>query len=117
MPGNRRRTVLREYLELMQQLWSEDVASHASEGEFAHLRPTWAFPKPVQQPRIPILVGAGGTPKNFAWIVKNAGGWIPTPIETYIEDRVAELNESWKVAGREATRGSSYSGPAGSEPR
>jgi probable F420-dependent oxidoreductase len=99
VPGKKRRTVLREYLELMQQLWTEDVASY--EGEFAHLRPSWAYPKPVQQPRIPILVGAGGTPKNFAWIVKNADGWITTPIETGIEDRVAELNESWKAAGRE----------------
>lgn len=101
IPGGRRRTVLREYLELMQRLWSEDVASY--EGEFANLKPSWAFPKPVQQPRIPILVGAGGTPKNFAWIIENADGWITTPIETDIEDRVAELNASWKAAGRERT--------------
>jgi probable F420-dependent oxidoreductase len=99
VPGNKRRTVLREYLELMQRLWSEEVASYA--GEFAHLEPSWAFPKPVQQPRIPILVGAGGTPKNFDWIVANADGWITTPIETDIEDRVAALNESWTAAGRE----------------
>ncbi len=101
IPGGRRRRVLREYLELMQQLWSEDVASY--EGEYANLKPSWAFPKPVQQPRIPILVGAGGTPKNFAWIIENADGWITTPIETDIEDRVAELNASWKAAGRERT--------------
>lgn len=98
VPGKKRRTVLREYLELMQQLWTEEVASY--EGEFAHLKPSWAFPKPVQQPRIPILVGAGGTPKNFDWIVANADGWITTPIETDIEDRVAALNETWVAAGR-----------------
>ncbi len=98
VPRKKRRTVLREYLELMQQLWIHEVASY--DGEFARLRPSWAFPKPVQQPRIPILVGAGGTAKNFAWIVKNADGWITTPIETDIEDRVAELNEAWRAAGR-----------------
>ena len=72
VPGKRRRTVLREYLELMQQLWTEEVASY--DGEYASLKPSWAWPKPVQQPRIPILVGAGGTPRNFDWIVANADG-------------------------------------------
>ena len=99
VPGKKRRTVLREYLELMQQLWTQEVASY--DGEFAHLKPSWAWPKPVQQPRIPILVGAGGTPKNFDWIVANADGWITTPIETDIEDRVAALNTAWAAAGRE----------------
>jgi probable F420-dependent oxidoreductase len=99
VPGRKRRTVLREYLELMQQLWSSEVASY--DGEFAHLKPSWAFPKPVQQPRIPILVGAGGTTKNFDWIVANADGWITTPIETDIEERVAALNQAWRSAGRD----------------
>jgi hypothetical protein len=65
------------------------------------LKPSWAWPKPVQQPRIPILVGGGGTPKNFDWITANADGWITTPIETDIEDRVATLTQTWKDAGRE----------------
>ena len=99
VPGKKRRTVLREYLELMGELWSKDVASY--DGEFAHLKPSWAYPKPVQQPRIPILVGAGGTPKNFDWISANADGWITTPIETDIEERVAGLTEAWAAKGRE----------------
>jgi probable F420-dependent oxidoreductase len=99
VPGNKRRTVLREYLELMQQLWGNEVASY--DGQFASLKPSWAWPKPVQQPRIPILVGGGGTPKNFDWITANADGWITTPIETDIEDRVATLTQTWKDAGRE----------------
>ena len=99
VPGNKRRTVLREYLELMQQLWGHEVASY--DGQYASLKPSWAWPKPVQQPRIPILVGGGGTPKNFDWITANADGWITTPIETDIEDRVATLTQTWKDAGRE----------------
>ena len=100
VPGKKRRTVLREYLELMGELWTEEVASY--DGEFAHLKPSWAFPKPIQQPRIPILVGAGGTPKNFDWIVANADGWITTPIETDIEQRVAR---SERGLGGEGSRG------------
>jgi probable F420-dependent oxidoreductase len=101
VPGKKRRTVLREYLELMGELWTQEVASY--DGEFAQLKPSWAYPKPVQKPRIPILVGAGGTPKNFDWIVANADGWITTPIETDIEQRVAALHEAWATKGREGS--------------
>ena len=98
VPGGKRRTVLREWLELMQRLWSDEVATY--EGEHARLAPSWAWPKPVQQPRVPILVGAGGTPKNIDWIVAHADGWITTPTETDIEGRAAALREAWRAAGR-----------------
>ncbi len=79
------------------------TTSRRTTDEFAHLKPSWAYPKPVQQPRIPILVGAGGTPKNFDWIVANADGWITTPIETDIEQRVSALHEAWAAKGREGS--------------
>ena len=115
VPGKKRRTVLREYLELMQQLWSKEVASY--DGEFAHLKPSWAWPKPVQQPRIPILVGAGGTPKNFDWIVRQRRRLDHHP------DRDRHRGAGGRAQrglGREGSRGrargSSYSSPAGSSP-
>ena len=93
----------------------KEVASY--DGEFAHLKPSWAWPKPVQQPRIPILVGAGGTPKNFDWIVANADGWITTPIETDIE---AAGRRAQRGLGREGSRGQPADrrarSPAGSSP-
>ncbi len=100
VPGGKRRTVLREYLELMRALWTDEVASYG--GQFANLEPSWAWPKPVQE-SVPVLVGAGGTPKNFDWIVANADGWITTPIETDIEERVTALTKAWAEAGREGS--------------
>ena len=98
VPGNKRRTVLREYLELMRELWTKEVASY--EGEFASLKPSWAWPKPAQT-EIPVLVGAGGTEKNFKWIARSGSGWITTAIETDIEQRVGLLNQIWTDSGRE----------------
>lgn len=49
VPRGRRRTMLREYLEAMQALWSQQEAGY--EGEFVKFGPSWAWPKPVQQPR------------------------------------------------------------------
>lgn len=98
VPRGRRRTMLREYLEAMQALWSEDQASYA--GEFVTFGPSWAWPKPVQQPRVPVVLGAGGTEKTFGWIARSADGWITTPLESDIDDKVRLLQDIWRDAGR-----------------
>lgn len=97
VPPGKRRTVLREYLEAMRSLWTQDEASYA--GEFVSFGASWAYPKPVQ-PHIPVLVGAGGTEKTFTWIVANADGWITTPYESDIDEPVAMLRRMWAEAGR-----------------
>ncbi len=68
VPPGRRRTMLREYLEAMRALWTEEEASY--EGEFVNFGPSWAWPKPIQL-HIPVLVGAAGTEKNFKWIARS----------------------------------------------
>src|ERR1700760_2335426 len=78
VPAAKRRTVLREYVEAMRALWTEDEAAY--DGEFVQFGPSWAFPKPVQ-PHIPLVIGAGAGPKTFEWIAKNADGWMTTPRE------------------------------------
>ncbi|SEP53242.1 probable F420-dependent oxidoreductase, Rv2161c family [Amycolatopsis saalfeldensis] len=98
VPGKKRRTALREYLEAMRELWTADEASYS--GEFVEFGPSWAWPKPVQ-PRIPVLVGAGGTEKTFRWIARSADGWLTTPSEMDIEENVALLRRIWREEGRE----------------
>jgi probable F420-dependent oxidoreductase len=100
VPGAKRRTVLREYIEAMRALWTDDEASYA--GEFVSFGPSWAWPKPVQS-RIPLLIGAGGTEKTFHWIVRSGDGWITTPAEVEIDSQVALLQEMWREAGRHGT--------------
>jgi probable F420-dependent oxidoreductase len=97
VPGNRRKTVLREYLEAMRALWTQEEASY--DGEFVSFGASWAYPKPVQG-HVPVLLGAGGTEKNFSWLVEHADGWITTPREVEIDDQVAQLQAMWTAAGR-----------------
>lgn len=97
VPGPRRRTVLREYLEAMRALWSEDEAAY--DGEFVSFGPSWAWPKPVQA-RIPVVIGAGGGPKTFRWIARHADGWMTTPVETDVAEKAALLRREWSDAGR-----------------
>jgi probable F420-dependent oxidoreductase len=97
VPAGRRRTVLREYLEAMRALWTQDEASY--DGEFVSFGASWAWPKPAQS-HVPVLVGAGGGPKTFRWIAANADGWMTTPIETGIGGKADELRKAWADAGR-----------------
>ena len=102
IPGGRRRTAVREYLEAMRALWSLDEASYA--GEFVSFGPSWAWPKPPQHATgsgIPVLVGAGGTERTFGWIARCADGWITTPQDTGIEQRIGQFHQIWKDAGRD----------------
>lgn len=98
VPAGKRRTVLKEYLEAMRSLWTEETGSY--DGEFVSFGPSWAWPKPVQS-HVPVLIGAGGGPKTFAWIARHADGWITTPIESEITEKVARLREAWDAEGRE----------------
>ena len=93
-----RREALREYLEAMQSLWSQEEASFT--GEFVSFGPSWAWPKPVQQPRMPVLLGAGGSDRTFAWIARSADGWLTTPAEQNVEQKIASLTTAWRDAGR-----------------
>jgi probable F420-dependent oxidoreductase len=98
VPGARRRTVLKEYLEAMRALWTQDRASYS--GEFVAFGPSWAYPKPAQA-HLPVVIGAGGGPKTLEWIAQNADGWMTTPIETDIPAKISALRQRWSEAGRD----------------
>ena len=94
----KKRTILREYIEGMRSLWTDETAAY--HGEFVDFAESWSWPKPVQK-RVPILLGAAGTEKSFQWLVRTADGWISTPRENDITESVEMLNRMWDEAGRE----------------
>jgi probable F420-dependent oxidoreductase len=70
-----RRALVREKVLAMQALWSRDVAGFA--GDHVRFEPSWAWPKPVQQPRPPILIGGAAGPILFDHVAEYADGWLP----------------------------------------
>ena len=56
-PG-RRFGQMREHVEAMQAIWRDDEASYA--GRHVNFERIWSWPKPVQRPGPPILVGGNG---------------------------------------------------------
>ena len=94
----RRRSLVREKMLLMQQLWSQEVASF--KGEQLSLEPSWAWPKPVQQPRPRVLIGAAPGPTLLAHVAEFADGWIPIGGAGVVQ-ALPELRRALEKRGRD----------------
>ncbi|WP_310529304.1 TIGR03619 family F420-dependent LLM class oxidoreductase [Nocardioides sp.] len=97
VPAGKRRTVLKEYIEAMRALWTQEEAAY--HGEFVSFGASWAYPKPVQ-PHIPFVLGAEAGPRTAAWIAAHADGWMTTPRTSDIAAKAALLRAEWAAAGR-----------------
>lgn len=94
-----RRRVLREKVLAMKSLWTEDEASYS--GEFVHLEPSWAWPKPVQRPHPPIIMGGDAGPKTLAHIIEFCDGWMPLYGRHRVVDRIDALRVAAEDVGRD----------------
>jgi alkanesulfonate monooxygenase SsuD/methylene tetrahydromethanopterin reductase-like flavin-dependent oxidoreductase (luciferase family) len=94
----RRRDLVREKMLAMQALWANDVAEF--HGELLEMAPAWQWPKPIQQPRPPILIGGGAGPKLFAHIAEYADGWMPIG-GAGMRESVGRLREAMAERGRD----------------
>ena len=66
--------LMRERIEAMKLIWANDVAEY--HGEHVNFDPLWAWPKPVQKPHPPILVG-GEFPHGAKRAIAYGNGWMP----------------------------------------
>ncbi len=94
-----RRHLVHEKLRAMRALWTEEVA--AFEGDMVRIQPSWTWPKPVQKPHPPIVMGGGPGPRMFAAIAEFAHGWSPLGRVQNLKDHVAEMREAVAAAGRD----------------
>jgi probable F420-dependent oxidoreductase len=82
-----RMAVLQERVEAMKAIWREDEATY--QGRFVSFDRIWSYPKPVQRPHPPILVGGSG-PRVLDRVLSFGTAWFPTYAET-IFPRIEEL--------------------------
>jgi probable F420-dependent oxidoreductase len=92
-----RRDVVAERVAAMRALWTEDEASF--EGDHVRFAPSWAWPKPVQDP-LPVLLGGGDGPKLRRALVEWADGWIPIGGKGLTE-ALPRLRAELEAAGRD----------------
>jgi probable F420-dependent oxidoreductase len=91
--------LLRERILAMKEIWTKDEAEF--HGEFVRFDRMWSFPKPIQRPHPPILMG-GDAPTTFDRVLEYADGWMPvvSRMGTTFADKMALLQRRAKDAGR-----------------
>ena len=94
---SRRWKVLRERIEAMQQIWTEEAAEY--HGEFVDFDPIWQWPKPVQKPHPPVIIGGDGA-NTLQRVVRYGDGWMPIGRYGDLRGRIEELNRLSAEAGR-----------------
>jgi probable F420-dependent oxidoreductase len=109
--ASRRFGILRERVEAMKAIWTEDEATYR--GEHVNFEAIWSWPKPLQSPHPPILVGGNG-PKVLDRVLAYGDEWMPNAVggEELLAQRMAELRERAQRAGRAEPGVTLYAAPA-----
>jgi probable F420-dependent oxidoreductase len=96
----RRFSIMRERIEAMKAIWTEDEAEY--HGEHVDFDPIWSWPKPMQRPHPPVLVGGLGE-KVIDRVLAYGDEWMPNRVESpdALGERIAELQRRAGEAGRE----------------
>ncbi|MCU0261353.1 MAG: LLM class F420-dependent oxidoreductase [Ilumatobacteraceae bacterium] len=94
-----RRAVAREHVLAMKALWTEEAGSF--QGEHVAFSPSWSWPKPVQRPHPPVIMGGAGGPVTFRHVAEYCDGWMPIHGRRDIAARLDGLRAAASDAGRD----------------
>jgi probable F420-dependent oxidoreductase len=86
----RRWDVLRERLEAMKAIWTQEEASY--HGDFVDFDRIWSYPKPVASPHPPILLGSTSSPRARRFVAEHCDGWMPlVGLVEDVSEAIAEI--------------------------
>lgn len=89
--------LLRERVESMKAIWTQDEAEY--HGELVDFAPLWSWPKPLQKPHPPILVG-GNVERTLERVIRYGDGWIPNAGRSDLETQIPLFRRLCEESGR-----------------
>jgi probable F420-dependent oxidoreductase len=89
---------MREQMEAMKEIWTKSTASY--DGEIVKVTPMMTWPKPVQKPYPPIILG-GAFPYAARRAVRYGDGWFPNASSGNPEEYMPRFRQMASEAGRE----------------
>ncbi|MDP6714311.1 MAG: TIGR03619 family F420-dependent LLM class oxidoreductase, partial [SAR202 cluster bacterium] len=98
----RRWRQLREQILAMKEIWTQDEAEF--HGEFVNFDKIWSYPKPVQKPHPPIIMGGDGA-TTFDRVIEFSDGWMPIGSRPSggpsLAEKITTLRQRAEDAGRD----------------
>jgi len=83
-----RMRLMAERVEAMKAIWTSNEATY--HGEFVNFDGIWSWPKPLQRPHPPVLVGGSG-PTVLDRVLAFGDAWFPNFSRGGVDERVEEL--------------------------
>ena len=91
--------LMRERVLAMKALWTEEEAEF--DGEMVKLEKSWSWPKPLQKPHPPIILG-GETKYTLQRVAEFCDGWLPRVTPDFDpSENMARLRQAAEEAGRD----------------
>ncbi len=97
-PFGERWKILRERISAMKAIWTQEEAEY--HGKYVNFDKLWSFPKPVQKPYPPILMGGSG-PHARQRAAEFDGHWMPIIGRDPLDEAIADLRQRAEKAGRD----------------
>ena len=97
-PFGERWKILRERISAMKASWTQEEAEY--HGKYVDFDKLWSYPKPVQKPYPPILMGGSG-PHARQRAAEFDGHWMPIIGRDPLDEAMADLRQRAEKAGRD----------------
>jgi probable F420-dependent oxidoreductase len=97
-PFSDRWKILRERIAAMKAIWTQEEAQY--HGKYVNFDKLWSYPKPVQKPYPPILMGGSG-PHARQRAAEFDGHWMPIIGRDPLDEAMADLRQRAEKAGRD----------------
>ncbi|HTO52951.1 MAG TPA: LLM class F420-dependent oxidoreductase [Myxococcota bacterium] len=92
-----RLSLMEERIAAMKAIWTQPKAEY--HGKLVHFDPIMTWPKPVQKPHPPVLLG-GGWPGGARRAIAYGNGWMPIYVPKHLAKRLPEFWRAASDAGR-----------------
>jgi len=97
-PFSERWKILRERIAAMKAIWTQEEAQY--HGKYVNFDKLWSYPKPVQKPYPPILMGGSGLHARQR-AAEFDGHWMPIIGRDPLDEAMADLRQRAEKAGRD----------------
>ncbi len=97
-PFSERWKILRERIAAMKAIWTQEEAQY--HGKYVNFDKLWSYPKPIQKPYPPILMGGSGRHARQR-AAEFDGHWMPIIGRDPLDEAMADLRQRAEKAGRD----------------